>query len=149
MAFKAMVDSSARDKIKELLRTVASRKGSFYLAMLVQTSPELPDRWNLVVSAPWIDLSGARSAVSYLSSRLVEYLDKSSLAAIDRISAIPSKEPLVANVWRSAQLALGEPEIHMRNWQIGDWFTPEGYVFVSDPKPRAHATAHRLQKQRA
>ena len=133
MAVQAVVD---RKKIKEALRDVTKRKGKFYLAMLVQTSPDLPQRWSLVVSAPWIDSSGLRSAVSYLSSQLATYLDRNSLSVIDRISPIPTTQAIIENVRRSSRLDLEDPEVPMRNWQIGDWFIPYGYLFVSDPNPQ-------------
>lgn len=133
MAIQAVVD---REKIKNFLRNVTKQKGKFYLAMLVQTSPDLPQRWSLVVSAPWIDASGLRSAVSYLSSQLSANLDKNSLSVIDRISPIATTQPIIENVGRP-RLVLddpGGPRI-MRNWQIGDWFIPYGYLFVADPDP--------------
>lgn len=138
MAFQAVVDQK---KLKNILRDVTKQKGKFFLAMLVQTSPDLPQRWNLVVSAPWIDASGLRSAVSYLSSQLATNLDKSSLSVIDRISPIPTTQPVVENVGRSSRLALDDPNgpWTIRNWQIGDWFIPYGYLFVADPNPQQSA----------
>lgn len=139
MAFTAVVDRKARGKIRELLRDVADNKGNFYLAMLAQTSPELADRWSLIVSAPWIDSSGPHSAVSYLSSKLATYLDRNSLSAIDRISTIPSDQ-ILEKVGDSLKVALDDPETHMRNWQFGSWFIPDGYVFVANPRPRNTVT---------
>jgi hypothetical protein len=142
VAFQAVVD---REKIKNFLRNVTKQKGKFYLAMLVQTSPELPQRWSLVVSAPWIDASGLHSAVSYLSSQLSANLDKNSLSVIDRISPIATTQPIIENVGRP-RLVLddpGGPRI-MRNWQIGDWFIPYGYLFVADPNPH-HSPAQPIK----
>jgi len=133
VAFQAVVD---RQKMKDILRHVAKKKGKFYLAMLAQTSPDLPQRWTLLVSAPWIDSSGLRSAISYLSSLLAENLDKNSISVIDRISVVPTSDPIVQNLGRSSKLALEEREVTIRNWQIGDWFIPFGYLFVADPDPQ-------------
>ena len=146
MAFQAVVD---REKIKDILRHAAKQKGKFYLAMLVQTSPDLPQRWTVVVSAPWIDSSGLQSAISYLSSQLAARLDKNSISVIDRISLIPTSDPIVQNVGRSSRLALEEREVTIRNWQIGDWFIPFGYLFVADPNSQqspAHATQNLVRR---
>jgi len=139
VAFTPVVDRKARDKIRKLLHDVIDDKGGFNLAMIAQTSRELPNRWTLIVSAPWIDSLGSRSAVSYLSSKLADYLDRNSLSAIDRISAISSREPLVESVWHSRRLYLNEPEVHMRNWRIGSWFISDGYLFVADPEASSDA----------
>jgi len=134
MAFSTVVDRKARDKIKDLLRDITSARGGFNLAMVAQTSPELPNRWTLIVSAPWIDSVGSRSAVSYLSSKLAAYLDRNRLSAIDRISTIGVEEPILESVWHHGKLDLDDPEVHMRNWRIGSWFIPDGYLFVADPE---------------
>lgn len=146
MAFQAVVD---REKIKKILRDVAKQKGKFYLAMLVQTSPDLPQRWTIVVSAPWIDSSGLQSAIRYLSSQLAASLDKNSISVIDRISPIPTSDPVVQNMGRSSKLTLEEREVTIRNWQIGDLFIPFGYLFVADPNPQqspARATQNLVRR---
>lgn len=140
MAIKAMVNSKGRDQIRELLREVTREKGSFYLAMLAQSSPELPDRWNFIVSAPWIDSAGSRSTVAYLSSKLKKHLDKNALSALDRISAIQSNDPIVTRIlhFLGLSVSLEESEFPIRNWIVGDWSIPEGYIFVADSDSDAH-----------
>ncbi len=142
-----MVGPGARSKIKEMLRQVAKDKGNMYLAMLVQSSPELPDRWSFVVSAPWIDSEGARAAISYLSTRLKRALNPDTLSAIDRISAIQSDQPSVQRLWQSFAHTLDEPELHMRNWQVGDWFIPEGFIFVADSHARTKSASQKTVSQ--
>lgn len=138
MVVKAVVNAHARERIRELLRQVSHEKGSLRLAMLAQSSPELPNRWNFIVSAPWIDAAGVRSTVSYLSSYLKQYLDKNALSAIDRISVIPGNDALVDRILHYAKGVFGsdaflrEGELFLQNWVIGDLTIPEGYIFVVD-----------------
>ena len=128
MAFQTVVDRKARMRIKELLRDVSETKGAFSLAMLAQTTPSLPGRWTLVVSAPWIDAGGRASAIKYLTSKLLEYLDRNSVSAFDRISTIPSQEPILKTL---PSRDLDNPEVHIRNWHLDGWFIPDGYLFIA------------------
>jgi len=140
VAIKAVVNIRARERIRELLRRVTNEKGPFFLATLAQSSPELADRWNFIVSAPWIDALGPRSVVRYLSSNLKQYLDNNALSTIERISPLPGEDPFVKRILHSSQLSLDQPEVHMRNWQVGDWFIPEGYIFVADAHAKSKLT---------
>lgn len=144
MVIKAVVNTQARERIRELLRQVSQEKGALRLAMLAQSSPGLPNRWNFIVSAPWIDAAGLRPTISYLSSRLKQYLDRRALSAIDRISTIPSNDPLVDRILHYAKGIFGsdaflrEGELFLQNWVIGDLTIPEGYIFVADPDSDTH-----------
>lgn len=143
MVIKAMVNTHARERIREMLRQVSHEKGGLRLAMLAQSSPELPNRWNFIVSAIWIDAVGVRSTVSYLSSYLKKYLDKNALSAIDRISVIPSNDALVDRILHYAKGVFGsdaflrEGELFLQNWVVGDLTIPEGYIFVVDADSNA------------
>lgn len=138
MAYKTVVTAKAREKIRGILEKVAKEKGDISLAMLVQTLPEVPDRWTLVVSAPWADSKGTRPVISYLSSQL-RSLDRKVLSAIDRISVKESTDPAVQDFVRMLDEFLGinvsehENGYHMWNSVIAGRNIPEGYIFVADP----------------
>jgi hypothetical protein len=154
VAIKAVVTAQARQKIRELLRQVAEEKGNLCLAMLAQSSSELPDRWNFIVSAPWMDSLGPRSTVSYLSSRLKRYLDRNALSAIDRISVIQTNDPLVDRILQFSKGVFGsdaflrEGELPIQNWVIGDLTIPEGFIFVPDPDVKVGSTGPALETQK-
>ncbi len=139
---KTVVNSEARTRIREFFNRVTQEKGNLSLAMLVQSSPGLPDRWSLLVSAPWIDSLGVRSAVAYLSSGLKHYASKEVLSVIDRISALPSDDArvqrLLDNVHDFLDLGVTSPPdgFPLRNWAIDDWEIPQAFVFVADPDAR-------------
>jgi hypothetical protein len=144
MAFQAVVGRKARMRLRELLRDVSKAKGNFSLAILAQTTPSLTGRWTLVVSAPWIDSSGRGSAIKYLSSKLLEYLDRASLAALDRISTIPSGEPIL-----EMSHPLDSPEVHIRNWHLNGWFIPDGYLLTADPTVKTASRSLRRESKPA
>ena len=117
--------------------------------MLAQSSAELPDRWSLVVSAPWIDSVGSRSAVAYLSASLKRALDKNALSAIDRISAIRSDNPLVMRIlhFLGMRVSLEEKEIHIQNWSI-EVAIPEAFIFVANSEPNEMTARHNTASTR-
>lgn len=139
MAYKTVLTAEAREKVRNFLREIAGEKGSLYLAMLAQTLPEVRDRWTLIVSAPWVDSSGRRATVSYLSSNLSRYLDKNALSAIDRIEPMSRTELFVESMLTTPH-SLEEPVHHFSNWRVGDTPIQEGYIFVVDPDAK---TKHR------
>jgi hypothetical protein len=150
VAIETVVGVQARSRIREFLKHVAAEKGKFYLAMLVQSSPDLPDRWSLVVSAPWIDAEGPHRAVSYLSANLKRYLGRNVLSALDRVSATQSNEPLVQSILQflGLKLSLADPEIPIRDWVVAGVPIVDGFVLLADPDPNASAHKSRLATQK-
>lgn len=142
MADKTVVGAQSRSKIRALLRAVSDEKGAINLAMLAQ-SPDLPDRWSFVVSAPWIDAEGPRAAVAYLSTKLKRSLDRSALSTIERISALRSDHRLVTTIlhFLGLKVSLAEGEHHIWDFVIEDVRIPVGYIFIADPRPEGKKTA--------
>jgi len=155
MAYKAVVTGKAREKIKEILREVAKEKGEISLAMLVQTLPEVPDRWTFVVSAPWADSSSSKPVISYLSSKLSKNLDRRTLSVIDRISIESSTDPTVQDLIEMLTGFLGvdvsrfADGYHMWNSVIGGRNIPEGFVFVADPNANGRSSMQAKETHRA
>jgi hypothetical protein len=141
MAYKTVLTADAREKVRKFLRDVAAEKGSLYLALLAQTLPEVGDKWTLIVSAPWVDSSGRRATVSYLSSNLSRYLDKHALSVIDRIEPMSRTELFVENILTNNDShSLEEPVRHFTNWHYRDAPIQEGYIFVVDPDAKMRHT---------
>jgi len=142
MADKTVVSAQSRSKIRQLLRTVSDEKGNINLAMLAQ-SPDLPDRWSFVISAPWIDAEGPRAAIAYLSTKLKRSLDRGALSTIERISALRSDHRLVTTIlsFLGIKVSLAEGEHHIWDFVIEDVRVPVGYVFIADPHAEGKKTA--------
>lgn len=140
MAGKEMVTARARVKIGNLLKQLAKAKGLLRLAMLVQSSPDLPGRWSLVVSAPWMDSLGPRAVISDLTSRLLRSLDKNSLSVIDGVSILSGSDPLVERIIELLNDFLGvdvsreEGGFYVNDSRIEDWNIPQAFVFIADSR---------------
>jgi hypothetical protein len=135
MAGKKMVSLNA--KIGEMLKRVKEEKGGFYLAMLAQTSPELPNGLTLAISVPWTIDTGFKQTVRYFSDKLRESLTKSELSAFDRIAVLDPREPLVQGIQRrtNQRLDSGQEGYEITNSSFGGVAIPQAFVFEADPYP--------------
>ena len=146
-----MVNKQAMVQLQEVLSKLARDRGSLRLAMLMPT--ELPNRWNLLVSAPWMDTLGPRSAIKELTSRLLNHVDRNFLSAIDRVSVVPGTDPFVERITDIVQSFLGvNPTAHEGGYQLRDATVegrdiPEAFVFAADTKANGKpASASRFPK---
>ena len=95
MAYKTLVADAFTTRLWDALRSIEEDKGSFALAMVVPSESGLSQKWNLVVSAHWMDQEGVRNSVIRISSALKQYLPKSMANRIERISVMPGSDPFV------------------------------------------------------
>jgi hypothetical protein len=79
----------------------------FSLAMLVPSETGLSDRWNLVLSAQWIDRDGLNATIPTITSALLKHLSKVNAHKLERISVLPTKDPFVATL-EALRVPLGE-----------------------------------------
>ena len=94
MAYKTVVINPLVEQLTEFVKRTSEVKGKYALAMLVP-SETLADKWNLVLSASWIDNSGLRAAIPTVTSLLRKYLSKLNASKIERISVVPTADSLV------------------------------------------------------
>jgi hypothetical protein len=80
------------DSFIELERTVAAERGDFALFALLARE-DLPDRWDLVVAAPWID--DRRGFVEYLVNAIKESMGAERLVELSRIVVMNPDDKLV------------------------------------------------------
>jgi hypothetical protein len=136
MASKKMVTERSRVQIQQALGKLADEKGPLRLAIL--SSTDLPDRWSLLVSAPWMDSAGSRSVISDLTSRLLRHVDKAFLPAIDHISVIPGSDPFVRAFVNTVRGLLGvDPSAHRGGFSVHAMNIEgrdiaQGFVFAAD-----------------
>jgi len=94
-------------QVVEFLQRMTEQKKDFTLAMLLPSEAALPDKWNLVLSAPWIDRAGLRAVIPTITSSLQERLSKANARKLERISVLPTTDPLVSAI-TSFHIPLGE-----------------------------------------
>jgi hypothetical protein len=98
MAFKTVVANSFLEQVLDSVRHMTAKNGPFALVMLLPSESGLPNKWNLVVSAKWIDDSGLQAAIPTVSSSLREHLSKLNAKKIERISVLSTTDSLVQDL---------------------------------------------------
>lgn len=100
MAFKTLVVSPSplvRQVVGYIGQMTEQKKG-FALAMLIPSESSLSDKWNLVLSAPWIDREGLNAAIPTITSALLRHLSRANARKLERISVLPTTDSLVTGM---------------------------------------------------
>jgi len=123
---------------------MTQEKGDFALAMLLQADSGLSDKWNLVLSAPWIDREGLGATIPTITASLLKHLSNVNAHKLERVSVMSTEEPLVAFAPEDWRTPLGE--VVKRSWgrpdpaRAGVPQLEDAYILVANPPgtPRAH-----------
>jgi hypothetical protein len=119
MAYKTVVanPSPLVRQTVGFLQQMTQQKGDFALAMLLQSESGLSDKWNLVLSAPWIDRDGLGATIPTITASLLKHLSKVNAHKLERVSVLPTTDPLVG-LMAEHSISLGEvyfvPELWAR-----------------------------------
>ena len=98
MAFKAVVTNAFVEQIIAALKKLTVEQGEFTLAMIVPSETGLRDRWNLVLSAKWIDDNGLQAVIPTITASLQKQLSKTNASKIELVSVLPTTHPLVKDL---------------------------------------------------
>jgi len=136
MAFKTLVEnpSPLERQAAGFIKQMTERRGDFALAMLVPSEAALAGRWNLVLSAPWIDHDGLTAAIPTLTSELRRHLSKVNARKLERVSVLPISDPLVAGM-EILQIAPGEVYV-VQNYSLTANEISDAIVLVAQ-RPKA------------
>jgi len=100
MAFKTLVEnpSPLERQAVGFIKQMTQQRGDFALAMLLPSEASLSGRWNLVLSAPWIDHEGLTAVIPTLTSELRRHLSKVNAKKLERVSVLPTSDSLVVGM---------------------------------------------------
>lgn len=96
-------------QVAAYLQQMSEQQREFALAMLVP-SEALSDKWNLVLSAPWIDREGLSAVIPTVTSALLRHLSKVNARKLERISILSTTDSLVS---RMADLRIPAGETYL------------------------------------
>ncbi len=94
--------------------SISKDKGPFALFAIFQRE-DVPDRWDLVASAPWI-ASDRDSALSYFVRRIQKDIGQESLTSLSRIMFVDPSDPAVANLARGVSVEHTPLEVRDRTF---------------------------------
>ncbi len=157
MAYKTVVTnpSALARQVVEFLRQMTREKGDFALAMLLPAESGLSDKWNLVLSAQWIDREGLGATIPTITASLLKHLSNVNAHKLERVSVMSTAEPLVAFASEDWRTPLGK--IVKRSWsrpdpaRAGVSQLEDAYVLVGDPPGASSDHMHspcRLERKR-
>lgn len=107
MAFKTVVTNAFVQQLIEFVQAMEASQGQFTLVMLVPSESGLTDKWNLVVSAKWIDDEELLLAIPTITTAFLKHLSKSNAGKIERVSPLSTKNSFVRDVVAEAEVTLG------------------------------------------
>jgi hypothetical protein len=102
------------EKLTTMEREVAAEKGGFRLFALFLRE-DSPDRWDLLVSAPWLDANRV-DGMDYLAKQVQSRLQIQELISLSRLVFIASDNPGLEAILRSVHVLGGRCEVHNSNF---------------------------------
>ena len=108
-----MIPSEIPRKFAQLESDVAAERGDFALFALFLRE-DVPDRWDLIVSAPWV--SDQKAALGFLVDKIKSDLGPGELTQLSRIVFVDPADPAVQNLNRTIQVEHGSVEVKDSNF---------------------------------
>lgn len=138
MAYKTVVNAPLFIQVADAFKRMHADKGPFRLAMLVSSATGYGEKWNVVVSAEWLDRLGTRKAVQYISRILTDTLGKNSLSRIERISVMSANDPWInAIVTDLGELVTPGTAYRFQSSEFVDTNVDEAILLAATP-PKTH-----------
>lgn len=97
------------EKFVNIERDISSERGRFALFGLFLRE-DAPDRWDLVVSAPWFGKDD-KKVLDYVAQKLQTKLKPNELVALSRIIVVGVSEPSVVAIQRALNVEHGSAEV--------------------------------------
>lgn len=124
-----------RAKFAKLELEISATKGDFaFFALFVRE--DLPDRWDLMISAPWAS-ADKKGALEYLIARIKAVVGPASLTQLSRIILIDPEETSVQVLNRAIRVEHGGVEVRDSNF----FGLPIKHAFIITSKSASPALA--------
>ena len=101
-------------RFTKLESDVSASRGAFALFALFLRE-DVPDRWDLIVSAPWAS-DDKNAALEYLVGKIQKDLGTSDLTLLSRIVFVDPEDASVQSLNRAINVEHGSVEVHDSNF---------------------------------
>jgi len=101
-------------KLQKIERTISSKKGMFSLFGLFLRE-DSPDKWDLVVAAPWIE-KNKQHGIAHLARVLQEKLAPNEMIQLSRIVPIDERNPALSAIHGAIHVEHGTAEFKNCNF---------------------------------
>ena len=130
-----MTGRDLSEKFRALESRIATEKGGFVLFALLMRE-DVPDRWDLMVSAPWVG-ADKRAAVDYLVNQIKVQLGQQDLTSLARIVVVDPHDSAVKAFNGLVDIEHGGVEVRDSNL----FGLPVKYAFIITSKRRPTTAA--------
>jgi hypothetical protein len=124
-------------KLILLERLMASEQGDFSLFALFLRE-DAPDKWDLVVSAPWIEVD-KRRALDFIARQLRSHLEPEELLSLSKVVLIDHDDPALGAIHNAVRVLHGTMEI--RNSAFFGLSIRHAYIITSQKPSEPVATS--------
>lgn len=118
-------------KFQSLEQEIANEKGDFTLFALFLRE-DVPDRWDLVVSAPWFG-TNEKNTLDYLVSKVRSRLKEAELLMLSRIILVSASDPALRAIHKAVSIEHGTVEIS--NSHFFGLMIKQAYIITSKRAP--------------
>lgn len=133
------------EKIAEVERAASKKKGGFALFALFLRE-DTPNKWDLVVAAPWADKREA--ALDFMVSEVKAHLQPEDVTDLSRIIVVEAKSAQVEAINKAINVEHGLAEVV--NSEFFGMPIRHAYIITSqrDPKAKSKAGSAILRRKR-
>lgn len=115
------------NKYSKILEIIKKEKGDVKLFMIVKF--ESSSKWNVVLSASWVNDENRDEVFKYLRRTLIDFLDEEEKNNITALVILDDKDSFVNNISKVIKLDSGETRFQEN--EINGLYINDAYIFRS------------------
>ena len=121
------------DKLATIEKDISAEKGDFVLFAVVQRE-EAPNRWDLLLSAPWFGLED-KETLDFIVSKLKGTLTPQELILLSRIVLFPPKDPRVNEIRKRLQKPVTHGHVELLDWELSGMPMRHAHIVTAAEEP--------------
>jgi hypothetical protein len=122
--------STLVDKLRMLEQEITQERGNFLLFALVQREETMPNRWDLLLSAPWFG-QDEKATREYLAEKLNTVLSPQEMVQISRMILFPPEDPRLEEVRRKVKRTVSHEDVEISQWTFSDMPVSHAHIVTS------------------
>lgn len=122
--------STLVDKLRTLEEAIAQERGDFILFALVQREDTMPNRWDLLLSAPWIE-KDEKATRDYMADKLNAALSPQEMVQISRIVLFPPDDPRLQEFKQYVKQPVVHGDVEISPWTFSSMPVSHAHIVTS------------------
>jgi hypothetical protein len=122
--------STLVDKLRTLEQEIAQERGDFILFALVQREDTMPNRWDLLLSAPWFE-QDEKATLTYLAGKLNTALSPQEMVQISRMIVFPPEDPRLQEIKQKIKRPILHEDVEISQWTFSSMPVSHAHIVTS------------------